>query len=104
MHDFPDKELGKAILYGVSDLTANAGWVSVGVDHDTAEFAVETLRRWWREMGQAAYPESERLLITADGGGSNSSRSRLWKVDLQGLADAPGLRISVCHFPPGTSK
>ena len=104
VHDFPDKELGKAILYGVSDLTANAGWVSVGVDHDTAEFAVETLRRWWREMEQAADPESERLLIMADGGGSNSSRSRLWKVDLQGLADALGLHISVCHFPRGTSK
>ena len=104
MHDFPDKELGKALPYGVYDLTANAGWVSVGVDHDTAEFAVETLRRWWREMGQAAYPEGERLLITADGGGSNSSRSRLWKVELQGLADTLGLRISVCHFPPGTSK
>ena len=104
VHDFPDKELGKAIPYGVYDLTANAGWVSVGVDHDTAEFAVETLRRWWREMGQAAYPEGERLLITADGGGSNSSRSRLWKVELQGLADTLGLRISVCHFPPGTSK
>ena len=104
VHDFPDQELGKALPYGVYDLTANAGWVSVGVDHDTAEFAVETLRRWWREMGQAAYPEGERLLITADGGGSNSSRSRLWKVELQGLADALGLRVSVCHFPPGTSS
>ena len=104
VHDFPDPELGKAIPYGVYDLTANAGWVSVGVDHDTAEFAVETLRRWWREMGRRAYPGAGALLVTADGGGSNSSRSRLWKLELQGLADESGLAVSVCHFPPGTSK
>ena len=104
VHDFIDRELGKAIPYGVYDLTANAGWVGVGVDHDTAEFAVATLRRWWRQMGRHAYPDARRLLITADGGGSNGSRSRLWKFELQKLADALGLRISVCHFPPGTSK
>ena len=104
VHDFIDPELGKAIPYGVYDLTANTGWVSVGVDHDTAEFAVETVRRWWLRMGRPAYPAATRLLLTADGGGSNSSRSRLWKFELQKLADALGLRISVCHFPPGTSK
>ena len=104
VHDFPDKERGKAIPYGVYDLAANAGWVSVGADHDTSEFAVETLRRWWRKMGASAYPRAERLLITCDGGGSNGSRSRLWKLELQGLADELRLRISVCHFPPGTSK
>jgi hypothetical protein len=104
VYDFAKKDLGKAIPYGVYDQTANAGWVSVGVDHDTAEFAVETLRRWWRNMGSQVYPGAKRLLITADGGGSNGRRSRLWKVELQGLADASGLRISVCHFPPGTSK
>ncbi len=86
------------------DLTANEGWVSVGIDHDTAEFAVESLRRWWRHMGLLVYPKATELLITADGGGSNGSRSRLWKVVLQRLADELGLRISVCHFPPGTSK
>ena len=104
VHDFIDRELGKAIPYGVYDLTANAGWVSVGVDHDTAQFAVHTLRRWWRQMGRHTYPDAKRLLITADGGGSNSSRSRLWKFELQKLADALGLCISVSHFPPGTSK
>ena len=104
VHDFIDREFGKAIPYGVYDLTADAGWVSVGVDHDTAEFAVETLRRWWRQMGRRAYADAKRLLVTADGGGSNGSRSRLWKFELQGLADALGLCISVCHFPPGTSK
>jgi transposase len=104
VHDFKDKDLGKAIPYGVYDQTTNAGWVCVGVDHDTAEFAVETLRRWWRKMGSRVYPEATKLLITADGGGSNGSRCRLWKVELQGLADEIGLRISVCHFPPGTSK
>jgi hypothetical protein len=104
VYDFIDKDLGKAIPYGVYDQTANTGWVSVGVDHDTAEFAVETLRRWWRHVGSRAYPKAKRLLITADGGGSNGSRCRLWKVELQGLADEIGLRISVCHFPPGTSK
>jgi hypothetical protein len=104
VYDFAKKDLGKAIPYGVYDQTANAGWVSVGVDHDTAEFAVETLRRWWRNMGSRVYPGAKRLLITADGGGSNGRRCRLWKVELQGLADEIGLRISVCHFPPGTSK
>ena len=104
VHDFVDKELGKAIPYGVYDVTNDSGWVSVGEDHDTAAFAVETLRRWWQRMGSVAYAEAKRLLITADGGGSNSSRSRLWKVELQKFADASGLSISVCHFPPGTSK
>ena len=104
VHDFIDPELGKAIPYGVYDLTADAGWVSVGVDHDTAEFAVGTVRRWWMQMGRHAYPGATWLLITADGGGSNGSRSRLWKFELQKLADALGLRICVCHFPPGTSK
>lgn len=103
-HDFRDKELGIGIPYGVYDLTRNNGWVSVGIDHDTAEFATETIRRWWTRMGLLAYPEAKELLITADGGGSNSSRTRLWKVCLQELADDLGLRISVCHFPPGTSK
>lgn len=86
------------------DTTANLGWVSVGVDHDTAEFAVETLRRWWGEMGGSRYPTAAELLVTADGGGSNGSRVRLWKVALQRLSDETGLRITVCHFPPGTSK
>ncbi len=104
VHDFVDKDLGKAIPYGVYDLSANTGWVSVGCDHDTAEFAVESLRRWWHHMGAAVYPQATELLITADGGGSNSSRSRVWKVALQRLADELGLQISVCHFPPGTSK
>ncbi len=85
-------------------MAAQSGWVSVGVDHDTAEFAVETIRRWWRTMGQPAYTHATRLLITADGGGSNGSRLRLWKLELQKLADETGLRIVVCHFPPGTSK
>ena len=102
--DFKDKRLGKAIPEGVYDLRRNEGWVSVGVDHDTAEFAVESIRRWWQEMGAAPYREARRLLITADAGGSNGYRSRLWKVQLQGLADDFGLRVSVCHFPPGTSK
>lgn len=104
VHDFPDKALGKVLPYGVYALVANTGWVSVGVDHDTAEFAVETLRRWWHHMGHEAYPQATRLLITADGGGSNGSRCRLWKVELQKLADELGLQLSVCHFPPGTSK
>ncbi|MCA1836977.1 MAG: ISAzo13 family transposase [Actinobacteria bacterium] len=102
--DFPDKELGKVSPYGVYDMTANEGWVNVGITHDTAEFAVESVRRWWHRMGQHVYPEATALLITADGGGSNGSRSRLWKVCLQRLADELGLKISVCHFPPGTSK
>ena len=104
VHDFQDEELGKAIPYGVYDLSANAGWVSVGIDHDTPEFAVESIYCWWRQMGRKTYPEGRELLITADGGGSNGSRVRLWKVALQRLADATGLKIDVCHFPPGTSK
>lgn len=103
-HDFVDPKLGKVAPYGVYDLGANEGWVSVGIDHDTAEFAVATIRRWWREMGQPLYPKAKRLLITADGGGSNGYRTRLWKVELQRLAKELGLAISVCHFPPGTSK
>jgi hypothetical protein len=90
--------------YGVYDQTRNEGWVSVGVDHDTATFAVESIRRWWRWMGQKAYPVAEQLLITADAGGSNGVRVRLWKVELQKFANETGLRITVCHFPPGTSK
>ncbi len=104
VHDFVDLELGRATPYGVYDLGRNSGWVSVGMDHDTAEFAVETIRRWWRSMGRPAYPATKRLLITADAGGSNGSRLRLWKRELQRLADETGLRIAVCHFPPGTSK
>ena len=102
--DFLDKQLGKAIPYGVYDQTLNKGWVSVGIDHDTAEFATETIRRWWNEMGLPTYRTAKELLITADGGGSNGTRNRLWKVCLQHLADETGLRVGVCHFPPGTSK
>jgi DDE family transposase len=104
VHDFADQKLGKAIPYGIYDLTANLGWVSVGIDHDTAAFAVATIRRWWQKLGQPLYPHARELLITADGGGSNGSRSRLWKVSLQQLADELGVSIQVCHFPPGTSK
>lgn len=104
LHDFADKELGKALPYGVYDLYANQGWVSVGISHDTAELAVESIRRWWHEMGYSLYPDAEELLITADCGGSNSNRCRLWKLRLQELADEVGLQIQVCHFPPGTSK
>jgi hypothetical protein len=104
VHDFQDKELGKAIPYGVYDLTANEGWVSVGIDHDTARFAAETLRRWWANMGSKVYPTAKELLVTADSGGSNGIRVRLWKVALQELADVTGLRVQVCHLPPGTSK
>jgi DNA-binding phage protein len=103
-HDFPDPHLGKAIPSGVYDMTTNHGWVSVGIDHDTAQFATATLRRWWQAMGSQLYPQAETLLVTADSGGSNSRRSRLWKVALQSVATAIGLPISVCHFPPGTSK
>jgi hypothetical protein len=103
-HDFKDDRLGKAIPYGVYDMTSNLGWVSVGVDHDTAEFAVQTIRQWWRQMGSKVYPNATELLVTADNGGSNGSRVRLWKLCLQKLADETGLRISVSHFPPGTSK
>jgi transposase len=104
VHDFRDKELGVAIPYGVYDLTRNDGWVSVGIDHNTAGFAAESVRRWWERMGSRVYPDADELLITADGGGSNGSRPRLWKLMLQRLADGLGLRITVCHFPPGTSK
>jgi hypothetical protein len=104
VHDFIDPELGKAIPYGVYDLHANLGWVSVGVDHDTPAFAVATIRAWWFQMGSARYPQARELLITADGGGSNSTRARLWKRELQRFADDSGLRICVSHLPPGTSK
>lgn len=104
VHDFADEELGKAIPYGIYDPTANKGWVSVGTDHETARFAVETLRRWWERMGRKTYPKAQELLITADGGGSNGSRNRLWKYALQRFANETGLTIQVCHFPPGTSK
>ena len=104
VHDFLDRELGKAIPYGVYDLANNEGWVSVGIDHDTAEFAVNAIRRWWTRMGRHRFPRARTLLITADGGGSNGPRSRLWKWALQRLADDFDLTLSVCHFPPGTSK
>ena len=104
VHDFVIPELGRAAPYGVYDVAQNTGWVSVGVDHDTASFAVETIRRWWHAMGQEKYPQAQRLLITADGGGSNGSRLRLWKLELQMLANETGLAIAVSHFPPGTSK
>ncbi len=103
-HDFPDRELGKAIPYGVYDLAANAGWVNVGTDHDTATFAVESIRRWWNAAGRGDYPQARRLLITADAGGSNGYRTRAWKTELAALAAQTGLEITVCHFPPGTSK
>jgi Rhodopirellula transposase DDE domain len=104
VHDFIVPELGRANPYGVYDLANNTAWVSVGIDHDTATFAVETVRRWWRTMGYDAFPNARELLITADGGGSNGSRVRLWKVELQQLANELGFPISVCHLPPGTSK
>jgi len=104
VHDFRDPKMPKAIPYGVYDLTRNEGWVSVGIDHDTARFATASIGRWWRKMGRRRYPQAKELLITADCGGSNSNRTRLWKVALQELADALGLRLAVCHFPPGTSK
>ena len=104
VHDFLIKELGRAVPYGIYDLAANSGWVSVGVDHDTAAFAVNSIRQWWLTVGRARYPEATRLLITADGGGSNGSRVRLWKRELQKLANELGLDIGVSHLPPGTSK
>jgi len=104
VYDFIDKELGKAIPYGVYDIAKNEGWVSVGISKDTAQFAVNSVRTWWQQMGKEQYPLGDKLLITADGGGSNSSRSRLWKKELQTLATEIGLEIHVCHFPPGTSK
>ena len=104
VHDFPDPKMKKAIPHGVYDLTRNEGWVSVGIDHDTARFAAASIQRWWRKMGRRRYPGARQLLITADCGGSNSPRTRLWKVALQDLADRTGLTLTVCHFPPGTSK
>ena len=103
VHDFLDKQLGKAIPYGVYDVAANQGWVSIGIDHETAAFAVASIRQWWQQMGRARYPKATELLITADSGGSNGSHNRLWKTELQRLADETGLRITVCHVPPGTS-
>ena len=103
-HDFPKKELGKAIPYGVYDLQNNEGFVSVGISHDTAQFAVAAIQRWWKKLGQKRFPQATRLLVTADCGGSNSPRTRLWRLELQRLADATGLAIEVCHYPPGTSK
>ena len=103
-HDFPDPRKGKAVPYGVYDLQHNEAWVSVGISSDTAEFAVEAIRCWWRRLGRRRHPEAGRLLITADSGGSNSSRSRLWKAQLQQLCNETGLEVEVCHFPPGTSK
>lgn len=103
-HDFPKEDLGKAIPYGIFDLANNSAWVNVGVDHDTPEFAVASIQRWWNEMGKTLYPEATELLITADGGGSNGYRSRMWKVALQRLSDEIGLAITTTHFPPGTSK
>jgi hypothetical protein len=104
VHDFIDRKKGKAIPYGVYDLGLNVGWVSVGVTHDTAAFAVETIRKWWRHMGKRAYPMARSLMITADSGGSNGARTRLWKYELQQFANESGLAIHVSHFPPGTSK
>ena len=104
VHDFMDRELGKAIPYGVYDVGQNTGWVTVGNDHDTAAFAVATLRRWWQAVGSQVYPDAKRLLISADAGGSNGYRIRLWKAELQRFADATGVEVTVCHLPPGTSK
>ena len=104
VHDFPDPKLGKAIPHGIYDVGRNAGWVTVGRDHDTAGFAVACLRRWWQAVGVAVYPRADRLLICADGGGSNGYRVRLWKVELQRLASETGLQVTVCHLPPGASK
>jgi len=103
-HDFPNKELGKAIPYGVYDIAKNEGWVSIGINHDTAQFAANSIRLWWMEMGQRRFPKAKRLLITADAGGSNSHRTKLWKVSLRELSNDLKLDITVCHFPPGTSK
>jgi transposase len=104
VHDFPDPKLGKAVPYGVYDIRENTAGVSVGISHDTAEFAVAAIRRWWSQLGRPRYPKARRLLITADSGGSNSSRNRLWKRELQAFADETGLTVEVCHYPPGTSK
>ena len=104
VHDFIDPDLGRAVPYGIYDIAENKGWVSVGVDHDTAAFAVNTIRNWWKTMGRARYPAAKRLMITADGGGSNGARVRLWKIELQKLVDEIGIPVTVCHLPPGTSK
>ena len=104
MHDFADKRLGKAIPYGIYDIISNEGWVAIGINHDTARFAVNSIRRWWTEMGQNRFPRATRLLITADSGGSNGWRTRLWKVVLQELANELEMNLTICHFPPGTSK
>ena len=104
VHDFIDDEMGKAIPYGVYDVARNVGWVNVGTDHDTAGFAVASIRRWWKAMGQRIYPSADKLLICADSGGSNGYRTRLWKIELQHFADETGLDVTVCHLPPGTSK
>jgi hypothetical protein len=104
VHDFIDKELGKAIPYGVYDLAANSGYVTIGIDHDTAQFAVNSIRSWWVSLGRKCYPDAKRLMITADGGGSNGSRVRLWKIEIQKLADELQMEIDVCHYPPGCSK
>jgi Rhodopirellula transposase DDE domain len=104
VHDFPDPKVGRAIPYGVYDLGRNVGWVGVGTDHDTAAFAVQTLRRWWEQVGRATYPQAERLLVCADAGGSNGYRVRAWKTELARLAAETRLQITVCHLPPGTSK
>ena len=103
-HDFPDPRLGKAVPYGVYDIHGNVAGVSVGISHDTAEFAVGAIRRWWEKLGRARYGRAKRILVTADSGGSNSARSRLWKRELQAFADETGLIVEVCHYPPGTSK
>lgn len=103
VHDFPDPNVSKAFPYGLYDLSQNSGWVSVGTDHDTSSFAVETIRRWWYSEGRTVYPGADRLLICADGGGSNGYRARLWKTEAA-LAEETGLKVTVCHFPPGTSK
>ena len=104
VHDFPDKDLGKAIPYGIYDVSANTGWVTVGTDHDTSAFAVATLREWWDTIGLSPYPTADRLLICADGGGSNRSRVRAWKIELAAFAADTGLQVTVAHLPPGTSK
>ena len=104
VHDFKIPALGRVAPYGIYDMTHNIGWVNVGMDHDTSAFAVESIRRWWHSMGKELYPQAKHLMVTADGGGSNGYRIKLWKVELQKLADETGLSIQVCHFPPGTSK
>ena len=104
VHDFIDRDMGKAIPYGIYDVGNNLGWVNVGCDHDTAPFAVASIRRWWQRMGQRMYPQADKLLICADSGRSNGYRTRLWKVELQELVDETALEITVCHLPPGTSK